>query len=143
MAPGELSGILNISMAHTAWPLLTYYNFVDLQDEDGLFKAEAVLSGEELLLPSCWDKHPPWPLSVATAIEAGIDGSSACYIDMERNSFFELKLEGRRSILCEGGDLGYFSAPIPWLWSFWSSPVELNLAEGWVSGQGLCADTGF
>lgn len=58
MAPGELSGILNISTACTAWPLLTYYNFVDLQDEDGLFKAEAVLSGEELLLPSCWDKHP-------------------------------------------------------------------------------------
>lgn len=83
------------------------------QDEDGLFKSQVVLSGEELLLASCCEKHPPCPLSVAAAIGARIDGSSECYIDMERNTAFEPKLEGRRSVLCEGGDLGYFSAPVP------------------------------
>lgn len=59
MDPGELSGILSISTALPTWPLLTYYNFMNSQDEDGLFKSEVVLSGEELLLASCWEKHPP------------------------------------------------------------------------------------
>lgn len=92
-------------------PVLTYYNFVDSQDEDALFEAEAVLPGEELWLASCWDKHPPGPLSLTAATEAGVDGSSECYINMERNTAFGLKLEGRRGILCEGGDLGYFFCP--------------------------------
>jgi hypothetical protein len=48
---------------------------------------------------------------VAAAIGAGVDGSSECHIDIERNTAFGLKLEGRRHILCEGGDLGYFLCP--------------------------------
>lgn len=88
------SGILSNSTSHSACPLLTYYNFVDSQDEDALFKAEAVLPGEELLPAPCWDKHLSRPRPMAAAIGAGADGSSECYIDTERNTAFELKLEG-------------------------------------------------
>lgn len=74
---------------------------------------------------------------MAAAIGAGVDGSSECHIDIERNTAFGLKLEGRRHILCEGGDLGYFLCPCSIVM------IDLIFKKGKIDKQTAVADKPF